>query len=140
MPELSLKRILFPRESRFFRGQRWVNIGLRSLHLIGLAGLGGGFLYPAAGDHWRLYFELLIWSGIGLSVISVWNNGIWLLQLRGQAILLKLLLLALIPHLPEWRITLLLAIILISGVVSHAPASVRYYSLIHRRRIESLSG
>ena len=131
------KSMLFPAESRYFPGQRWVNISLRTLHLIGLAGLGGGFLYPVADEAWRLYLELIVWSGIGLVAIAVWNNGIWLLQLRGQAILFKLLLLALMPLFPEGRMALLLAVIVISGVVSHAPAAVRYYSLIHGRRIES---
>ena len=108
------------------------------LILLVLAIVGGGLLYPATGDDWRLYLDLIVWSGIGLVALSVWNTGIWLLQLRGQAIILKLLLLALIPLLPEWQLQLLLAVIIISGVVSHAPASVRYYSIFHRRRIESL--
>ncbi|MCB1759131.1 MAG: hypothetical protein KDI68_05020 [Gammaproteobacteria bacterium] len=133
-----LKRLLFPVESRFFPGQRWANISLRTLHLIGVAGLGGGFLYPAEGEGWRLFLDLTIASGLGLMLISIWNNGVWLIQLRGQAILLKLLLLALIPLLPELRLSLFIATLVISGIIAHAPASVRYYSLYHRRRIESI--
>ena len=128
---------LFPAESRFFPGQRWTNIGLRTLHLIGIAGLGAGFLYAAADDSWRLYLYLASLSGLGLTLISIWSNGIWLLQLRGQAILFKLLLLAMIPLWPQWRLPLFLAVLVISGLISHAPASVRYYSLYHRRRIEA---
>ena len=130
-----LRRLLFPQESRHFRGQRWINISLRTLHLIGLAGLGGGFLYPAAGDQWKVYLDLVLWSGIGLLGIAVWNNGVWLLQLRGQAILLKLVLLGLMPLFPDWRFSLLLLIVVLSGVVSHAPASVRYYSFYPRREL-----
>lgn len=33
---------LFPAESRQFYGQRWLNILLRSVHLLGVAGVGGG--------------------------------------------------------------------------------------------------
>ncbi|HXK57868.1 MAG TPA: hypothetical protein PLZ16_14610, partial [Gammaproteobacteria bacterium] len=87
---MQLKRLLFPAESRFFPGQRWVNILLRTLHLIGIAGVGGGFFYPADGDLWRSFFDLTLWSGVGLTAIAVWNSGVWLIQLRGQAILLKL--------------------------------------------------
>ena len=35
-------------------------------------------------------------------------------------------------------VPLLLAVIVISGVVSHAPARVRHFSIIHGRRLESL--
>ena len=134
---MQLKRLLFPEESRFFPGQRWVNIALRTLHLIGIAGLGGGFFYASEGDSWRTFFDLTLWSGAGLTAIAVWNDGIWLVQLRGQAILLKLLLLGLMPLLPSLRLPLFLAILVISGVMAHAPASVRYYSLWHGRRLES---
>ena len=130
------KGLIFPRNSRFFPGQRWVNISLRTLHLIGLAGLGGGFLYASESESWRLFLSLTLWSGTGLMLISIWNNGIWLLQVRGQAILLKLLLLALIPLWPEMKVPLFLAVIVISGLISHAPANVRYYALFHGRRIE----
>ncbi|MCB1869497.1 MAG: hypothetical protein KDI43_13515 [Gammaproteobacteria bacterium] len=132
-----LRQLLFPAVSRFFPGQRWVNIMLRTLHLIGIAGLGGGFFYPAEGDIWRTFFTLTIWSGVGLTAISIWSNGIWLVQLRGQAILMKLILLGLMPLLPSQRLSLLLVILVISGVISHAPAKVRYYSLFHGRRIDS---
>jgi len=132
---MTIKRWLFPSESRIFPVQRRANISLRTLHLIGIAGLGGGFLYPAVDETWRLYLQLTVISGIGLSLISVWSNGIWLLQLRGQAILLKLLLLGLIWLLPSFKLPLLMVIILISGYISHAPARVRYYSLWHRRQV-----
>lgn len=135
---MSLRQLLFPAESRLFPGQRWVNISLRTLHLIGVAGLGGGFLYTAEGDTWRAFLDLTIWSGIGLTIISLWNNGIWLMQLRGQAILLKLLLLGLMPLLPLLRLPLFITVLIISGVIAHAPAKVRYYSIYHRRMIEKL--
>ena len=135
---MDLRHLIFPRESRFFPGQRWVNIGLRIVHLIGVAGLGAGFLYPAADSTWLLYYSVTLYSGLGLSILYTWCNGIWLVQLRGQAILLKVLLLFLIPYLPGLEVPLFLIVVVISGLISHATANVRYYSLIHRRRIESL--
>ena len=128
---------LFPEESRYFPGQRWCNIGLRTLHLLGISGLGGGFLYPGLESDWLGYLYLTTFSGIGLTLIFIWSNGIWLLQLRGQAILLKILLLALMPLWPELRLPLFVLVIVISGVISHAPAKVRYYSPLYGRCIES---
>jgi hypothetical protein len=132
------RALIFPRESRFFPGQRWVNVLFRTLHLVGLGGLGAGFLYPAADDSWRIYLDLVLLSGVGLMLISLYSNGIWLLQLRGQVILLKLLLLAMIPLFPGVTETLFILVILLSGWISHATGDVRYYSPFHRRRIDFL--
>jgi hypothetical protein len=135
---MTFKTWFFPQESRFLPGQRWLNVIFRTTHLVGLGGLGAGFLYPAVDQSWQLYLYLTLISGVGLSLISIYSNGIWLIQLRGQAVFLKLLLLALISPFPELKAELFILIILISGWIAHAPARVRYYSLYHRRRIESL--
>ncbi|WP_260292358.1 hypothetical protein [Sedimenticola hydrogenitrophicus] len=134
---MSLKAQLFPAESRYLPGQRWLNVLFRTLHLVGLGGLGAGFLYPAADDSWQLYLQITLVSGIGLSLISIYSNGIWLIQLRGQVVFLKLVLLALMIPFPQLRAELFILIILLSGWIAHATAQVRYYSLYHRRRIES---
>ncbi len=136
---MNLRSRLFPDQSRFFPGQRWVNVMLRTLHLLGIAGLGAGFLYPAANEAWRDYFTLTLASGFGLALIFAWSNAIWLLQLRGQIVLLKLLLLAAMPLWPDARSVLFILIILLSGWIAHATANVRYYSLYHGSRIERLN-
>jgi len=135
---MSLRKQLFPTQSRLFPGQRWVNISLRTLHLIGLVGVGSGILYPAHEGSSNVYLYLTLASGFALSLISIWSNAVWLVQLRGQAIILKLLLLALIPVWPEASSWLLIMVIIISGYISHAPGDVRYYSIYHRSRIEAL--
>lgn len=133
---MSLKAWLFPRESRYLPGQRWLNVLFRTLHLVGLGGLGAGFLYPAVDESWRLYLQITLVSGSGLALISIYSNGIWLLQLRGQVVFLKLVLLALMTPFPGLRAELFILIILLSGWIAHATARVRYYSLYHRRRID----
>jgi len=134
---MSLKAQLFPQKSRFLPGQRWLNVLFRTLHLVGLGGLGAGFLYPAADESWQLYLQITLASGLCLSLISIYSNGIWLIQLRGQVVFLKLALLALMTPFPQLRAELFILIILLSGWIAHATAQVRYYSLYHRRRIES---
>ncbi len=130
--------MLFPPQSRFLPGHRWINIGLRILHLIGIAGVGGGYLYAAADETWRIYLDLCLASGLLLSLLFIYANGIWLLQLRGHVIMLKLLLLYAITLWPDLSMPLLLMILALSGWISHAPGSVRYYSIFYRRRIESI--
>lgn len=135
---MALRQTLFPVNSRLLPGQRWINIGLRTLHLIGIAGLGGGYFYAAVDNSWLMFLYLTLASGLALTLLSIWSNGIWLAQLRGHAILLKVLLLALIPFWPEYKVTLMLAVLIISGLIAHAPGDVRYFSILHGRRIERL--
>jgi len=129
---------LFPAQSRYLPGHRWINIGLRTLHLVGIAGIGGGFFYPAEGDLWRSFFHLALTSGLLLSLLFIYANGIWLLQLRGHVVMLKLLLLGLAMMWPDGAAGLVILVLVLSGWISHAPGDLRYYSLFHRRRLDRL--
>jgi len=60
-------------------------------------------------------------------LLETWNNGIWLIQLRGLFTLLKLLILSM-TFFVGMQSYILFVVILISGVMSHAPARVRYYT------------
>jgi hypothetical protein len=71
-----------------------------------------------------------------MSLIDAWSDRRWLLQLSGQAVLLKLLLLGLIPLWPPAGPALFAAVVLLSAVVSHAPAGVRHYSFVHGQALE----
>jgi len=117
---------------------RWVNISLRTLHLIGIAGIGGAYLYTVDGREWIPYLWLTLFSGFALMGISVYSNGIWLLQLRGVVILLKLVLLLIVAVMPKASFPLIILVIMLSGVVAHAPGNLRYYSPWHRKRLERL--
>jgi len=135
---MDVKRLFFPSESRFLPGQRWLNVLFRTSHLVGLAGLGAGFLYTGVGQEWLLYLYLTLFSGLGLVFISIYSNAIWLIQLRGQIVLLKLLMMASIPLVPAFGAEIFIAVVVLSGWISHAPARVRYYSIFHGRKIERL--
>lgn len=135
---IGLKRAIFPTEPRYMPGNRWLNVGLRTLHLVGIAGIGGGYFYASANDTWRLYQELCIISGTLLALLFIYSNGVWLLQIRGLVVLFKIALFYAIVLWPRLAIPLLILILVLSGWISHAPAKVRYYSPFFRRRIESL--
>ena len=135
---MPVRSLLFPKKSRLLPGHRWLNIALRSLHLVGITGLGAGFLYSGQSEAWRIYLDITLASGVLLTLLAIWSNAIWLLQLRGQAILLKLLLLVFASYWSAAETPLFILVILISGIIAHAPGNVRYYSPIHRRRIENL--
>lgn len=124
---------LIAEQKRDIPGRRWISIVLRSLHLLGIAGAAGGYLYQLPAASWHPWLMLAVSSGALMVAKELYVDAIWLLQLRGQLILCKLMLLA-CNHLwwnsPQAWVYVL--VILISGLISHAPGNVRYYSLWHR--------
>jgi len=127
---MKLIRALFPIHPRQFRGQRWVNIALRCLHLIGVAGIGGGFLFQLEPASWAVYWQLTLATGVSLSLIYFWSSATWLLELKGMTIVLKTILLGLAAAIPELRAELFIGIVVISGLIAHAPARVRAHRLV----------
>ncbi len=127
---------LFPHDKRVIPGKRWLSIISRTLHLIGISGLAGAYLYGLPETQWYPYLILTVVTGVLMTAMEIYGDGIWLLQLRGTAILLKIFLIATMLwwwHEPVALVYTLL--IVISGIVSHAPGKVRYYSIWHRRVI-----
>ncbi|WP_261843953.1 hypothetical protein [Aliamphritea ceti] len=123
---------LIPEKKRNIPGKRWLSIGLRTLHLIGIAGLSGAFLFDLPKEVWHHYLLLTLASG-GLMVLKeLYSDGIWLIQLRGQIIMLKVVLLALAWFYWEaYDLWLYMLSIVLSGIISHGPGKLRYYSLWH---------
>ncbi|MBI5186680.1 MAG: hypothetical protein HZA01_13280 [Nitrospinae bacterium] len=108
---------------------RWANIMLRTVHLTGISGTGGGYLYGAPEAHWLPYLWLSLISGGLLAALEVWSNGVWLIQVRGMAVVLKICVLILSAFIGGYGFEAFIVIILISGIVSHAPGSIRYFSI-----------
>jgi hypothetical protein len=52
--------IFFPAQPRKFKTKRWLKISLRTIHLIGIAGAGGGYLYQAPDEAWLPFQNILI--------------------------------------------------------------------------------
>lgn len=117
--------------------KRWSKISLRTLHLLAVAGVGGGVLFALDKDLWINYWWLALVSGVLMMLLDIAANPVWMVQVRGVVILFKLILLALLGINPGWDSFLLAVIIIISAVISHAPGKLRYYSLYHRRVISS---
>jgi len=117
--------------------KRWSKISFRTLHLLAVAGVGGGILFGLDKSLWFNYWWLALVSGALLMLIDAISNPVWLVQVRGVAVYLKLILLVLMVNYPAWDSFLLIVIIVISGVISHAPSNFRYYSIYHRKTIRS---
>ena len=105
--------------------------------MLAVAGVGGGILFALEKDLWINYWWLALVSGVLMMVMDIAANPVWIVQVRGVVIIIKLILLALMVSYPAWGSFLLIVIIVISTVISHAPGKLRYYSLYHRRVISS---
>jgi len=117
--------------------KRWTKISLRTLHLLAVAGVGGGILFGLEKDLWVNYWWLALVSGVLIMLIDIASNPVWTVQVRGLVIYLKLILLAFLGSNPSLDGWLLAVIIIMSGIISHAPGQLRYYSLYHRKVISS---
>lgn len=117
--------------------KRWTKISLRTLHLLSVAGVGGGILFGLDRELWLNYWWLALLSGGLLMMIDIVSNPVWVVQVRGLVIFLKLILLAFLGTDPATDSLLLVVIIVISAVISHAPGKLRYYSVYHKKEILS---
>ena len=117
--------------------KRWTKICLRTLHLLAVAGVGGGILFGLEKDLWIYYSWLALASGVLMMLIDIVSNPVWIVQVRGFSIFLKLILLAFLGCNPDWDGVLVVVVIVVSAVISHAPGKLRYYSLYHREVITS---
>mgnify|MGYP000229220431 CR=1 FL=1 len=119
-----------------FIGKRWLKISLRTVHLVGFAGV---FASVLTATEQNVYWGITIVSGLGLLSLEALSNFVWFVQVRALVMYIKLTLLACIFFFDDYAWHCLVAIIIISGIISHAPSSVRYYSFIHRKKITSLN-
>lgn len=126
-----------PTAARIFNCMRHLNIALRTLHLIGILGVGGGILFGVESALVSPWLWLTVLSGAGLMSLSIYSSRLFLIQLRGQVIFFKLMMLGLILYTDGADLPLLIGITLLSGIIAHAPGNLRYYSIVHGRRIDS---
>jgi len=119
-----------------FVGKRWLKVGLRTLHLVGFAGL---FAAMATGNQLTEYWAITITSGVALLLLEALSNLVWFVQVRALFMYLKFALLAALFAYPEYQWYCMIVMVILSGIISHAPSSLRYYSIVHRKKITSLN-
>ncbi len=128
--------LFFPSPQRNFKGQRWVRISLRTAHLISMAFLVGGTAQGYAPTDQPAALWATFVSGLLFIALEVFNTGVWLFQVKGLAVMVKVLLLASAVAAPGSGVTLMVIAIVIGGISSHMPGKYRYYSLWHGRIVK----
>lgn len=125
---------LFPAQKRHIPAKRGLSLALRSLHLIGIAGLSGAFIFALPSDQWQPYLWITLISGALMVIKEIYTDGIWLLQLRGQVIIGKILTIGVVwLYFQASGLWVYMFSIVCSAIIAHGPGKLRYYSVWHRK-------
>jgi hypothetical protein len=123
----------FEADVKKIRGARWLRTSLRTLHLIAVGALYGGYVYAVDSSRLRPALLSVLVTGVLLVCFEVWQARIWLVQIRGLATFLKLGLLAGIGIATDRAVLFLTMAIVIGSISSHMPSRWRYHSVLHGR-------
>jgi hypothetical protein len=134
------KSWLFPDPERRAPGERLLRTVLRTVHIASMAVLLGGHFFDVPKTD---LLGALVWtvaSGVLIVLLEVYGTMNWLFQVRGLATVLKVVLVGLVPVFWEQRVWLLMAVLAIGSLSSHATGRIRYYSVLTRRSAEHKPG
>jgi hypothetical protein len=123
----------FEADEKKIPGARWLRTSLRTLHLIAVGAVYGGYVYAVDFSRLRPALLSVFVTGGLLVCFEVWQARIWLVQIRGIATFLKLGLLAGIGIATDRAVLFLTLAIVIGSISSHMPSRWRYHSVLHGR-------
>jgi hypothetical protein len=124
-------------ETRPLPAGRALRTTLRTAHVLAFATLYGGHVYGLPPE--RLLWALVatVATGAAFLAFEVYSAPVFLVEMRGVATLVKLALVAAVAVFWDARVALLSIAIVIGVVASHMPGRYRYFSLLHRRIVET---
>lgn len=114
--------------------RRLIKVIVRTIHLVAIAGFFGNAM---TGSYETVYTTMTLVSGAVLTLMEASSGWIWFVQLRGVFLFIKLLILLLIHIYPNATVAGLIAVIALSGFISHAPSWIRYFSMRHWQVVHS---
>jgi hypothetical protein len=105
------------------------SIAARTVHIAATSLLVGGYAFGAAPS--ALTSSLVVSGATGVLLIGIEasSHPHWVDQLWFVAVLVKVLLLCLVPFAWAPRVAILLLVIVIASIGSHAPRTLRHYSV-----------
>ncbi len=112
------------------------NIAARTAHLSVTSVLVGGHVFNVSKPQLLPWLYATIATGLVMTFLEAFPRIRWFYQGRGLMVMLKLVLLASIPWMWNWRVPILFVVIVLASVGSHMPGRFRYYSIVHRRVLD----
>ena len=120
-------------------GRMW-NIAFRTAHIAAMGILLGGHAFDVPAPQLLASLWLTIGTGVALGAVEAGPRLVWFHQGRGLMTLAKLLLIAAVPFFWDFRLPILLVVVVIASIGSHMPARFRYYSVLYRQVIRCSGG
>jgi hypothetical protein len=112
-----------------YRGQRWLRIGARTVHLISVMFVGANAVIGQPLDEQAI--AVLFASGLVLVGDDVVRYGSDVFRyLHFWAAVSKMSLLAVAVVQPQWTLWCLIAAVVVGSVISHAPGAVRHWAFV----------
>ncbi len=119
---------------------RALNIALRTAHIGAMGVLLGGHAFDVTPERLHVNLWLTIGTGLALATVEAGPRLLWFHQGRGLMTLAKLVLLCAVPLAWDYRLSILLAVVVFGSVGSHMSARYRYYSVVYGRVIPHTCG
>ncbi len=119
---------------------RALNIAMRTAHIGAMGVLLGGHAFDVSPE--RLIVILWLTIGTGVVMVAIESGGrlLWFHQARGVMTIAKLALICAVPLAWDYRLPILLAVIVLGSVASHMPGRYRHYSVVYREVLHEVSG
>ena len=109
------------------------NIAARTVHLAATGTLVGGHVFHVPADNLYTALWVAIASGAALIFLEMYASVHWAHQGCALILYVKLGLVCLIPWLWDYRVAILLAVVALASIGSHAPRTIRHYSVVFKR-------
>jgi hypothetical protein len=116
------------------------NILTRTGHLAVAGVVVGGHAFDVPAEAVRPMLYAVIGTGLVLTFLEAYPNLFWWHQGRGVMVLAKLALLCAVPFAWDYRLPILLGVVVLASVGSHMPARFRYHSILLGRMIKGSCG
>ena len=124
---------LFPDPPRRLPHSRAWNIAARTVHLAATGVVLGGRVFNAPAVALMPFLWTAIASGAAMIAIEMYPSAHWAHQGCALFVYAKLGLLCLVPWNWEHRVPILLGVVVLASVGSHAPRRIRHYSVWLRK-------
>jgi uncharacterized membrane protein len=116
---------------------RTLRTTLRTLHVLAFGAYYGGHVFQVSTERLFPALVAVVVTGGLFALFEAWSNPVWFHQLRGVCTYVKIVLLASVALFWEERVWILTFIVVLGVVAAHAPSRFRYYSVLHRRVVET---
>ena len=119
---------------------RATNIAIRTAHIAAMGILLGGHAFNVPKADLVFSFWCCMGTGLALVASEAGPRLLWLHQGRGLMTLAKMVLIGSVAFFWDYRLPILLVVVVIGSVGSHMPARFRYYSVLRREVIRGGCG